>query len=209
MLIFLGIVALILLLLSIPVAAEVSVAEGETTVKVKYLFLSFVVFPAKEKEEKPKKAKKKDAKPKPKAPKKEKLKFSIEEIIEIAVKGLESTGIILRSVFKAITIKKLKLDIIVAKAGASETAQEYGRIHAYIGGAYAFLVNFIKIKDPQIIINADFYSKTPRQSLFCVVNTRLIGIIGGFIAGAAKFFVFFVKNMALSKDKNKKIKAKA
>ena len=67
-----------------------------------------------------------------------------------SVKG--AAGFLLRN----IRFYNIRLDMIVAKENAAETAIAYGKANAMVYGAYATAKNFLRIEPPEIYIRPNF-----------------------------------------------------
>ena len=153
------VLALLVGLLAVPWRGEVLWRSASLPrITVRWLFLKVRVFPRPEKKrKKPKKAKKKKPapaapKPEPKKPKKKIDPSNLGLVVDVLAFVKGAAGFLLRN----IRFYNIRLDMIVAKENAAETAIAYGKANAMVYGAYATAKNFLRIEPPEIYIRPNF-----------------------------------------------------
>ncbi len=194
--IVLSILCIILFLLCIPITLEASY-EATLTVRVQYLFFKYLLYPMQKKEEtKEEPTEEKKEKKAPQKKKEESSRREISETLAMVQDILSSAGKPLCFLIKKLHFRKVHLQIVVAKEDAHQTAVEYGRMNAYVYGAFTFLRNYLDLKISKIEIEADYKDEKQR---FCAGGQVKAAPLVLLIVG-----IWFVLNfIAQSKKKNK------
>ena len=171
-----SILLFIALFLTLPFHIEIR-QEDSLLVTVRLLGVKLYRFDpnAPEKEKKPKKKGKKKKKPgdEKKPPDKKREKDKTKETLSLVFDLLGDAMRALGRLVKRLKIVRLRIRLTVAEGDAAETAVSYGKMCAYVYGGFATASNLIKIKNPDIKINADFTKEDYSFSLLCVVSVAL------------------------------------
>lgn len=166
--ILLGILAFILLLLLMPIHGYVlySSVNEELKVKVRYTFFPIYAYPKPEKsekakEKKAKKAKKKEqekAKEEPGLPKIERMlrEDGLVDTLSYLTDRAKLFGTTAKKLLKALVVKSLRVNVVVASEDAAQTALDYGRICAAVYPAEAVLECLTRVRHRSIAVNPDF-----------------------------------------------------
>lgn len=137
--------------------------------------------------EEEKKAKKAAEQKLKKKSKKEGEPRALEDIIAMVLDLAGSATGALRMLLRNLRVSGLNLRVTVAEGDAAETAIQYGRMSAYIYGAYATLQSMVKMKRTRIDIQPDFCAEEGGFTLRFRVSLMPIAVIGAAGLFAAKF----------------------
>lgn len=167
--IILGIIAFFVIVLSIPVVLDLEYTDA-VRCKVSWLFLKFDLYPfpeKKKKEEKPKEEKKEE---KPEEKKEEKPKPKKENFLKTFYNNQGLAGVIellnncvaalkrfsVKSIKRAVIIKKFRLDIHITEDDAAATAIKYGKVCSALYPSLGFICSNMKVKDYKVNVFADY-----------------------------------------------------
>lgn len=188
------ILVLLAFLFFFPIRICLSFSDDGFAVRVKLLFWTLPVFPQEEKVLSAKQQKKKEQKAQRRAAKKAdqkaradakrkaapaepRKKRSLREWLELLRMIAESGGRLARRFWKGLVVDKLTLHMAVAGSDAADAAISYGRLNAQVYTAYAFLSQFVTLKNTDIRLVPDFLSDESRievsGELFFRVGTLL------------------------------------
>ena len=182
----LALLALVLVVLFVPVLGRVSY-DGELTVKLRVLGIPITLTPRSEKP--PKKSKKKPKKAKHR-PKKEDKPSKWQEIKSLLKEdGVGSTLGFLKDVaslagrtankaLKAVTVKQLRLHLLIATEDAAITAQRYGQVCGVLYPTLALVEQKVRVRRRQVRVEPNFLlekSAVRFDVRFRVSLWRLIG----------------------------------
>lgn len=178
--ILLGLLAVLALLLFVPISIRLRFETEEGfTGEARYLFFRFA-FPVEEEKPTPsgKKSKEKDVS-------KEKTN-QIQDIIKekgfsgflefIRELGSIASGAA-KKVFSHLTIRKLKLSVVVALEDAAETAIAYGVVCGMVYPAVSALLAVVRYKDYDVTVTPDFDRDEPEATMSLHATIRLFFVV--------------------------------
>lgn len=226
LLVILAVLAVLTALLLVPASVRITLFDGEVRVTLRYLFVKWTIPPEekpekKKKRKKPEPEKKKRRRKKKKPPETEKRPWDSERIKAVAelCKGLlsacsKSSGTLLRGV----KLRELKLEIMVSKGDACQTAVRSGELNAVVYTALGFLQNFVRIGYCYINIYPGFWAQRETvafETLFSVSPMRMIAAFIVLLTGGFSPLTTFLraapaqpaKEEKETKDPENKIKA--
>ena len=185
---FLWILGVLLLLLCLPVSLLVD-WDGEIRLWVSYLFLKVRINQPKrdagkleenEEQEEKKELKKKEKKTgsEPQA---------LTDTIEMTLDLIRSATGGVRMLWRNLRVRGLELHMIVAKGDAAGTALEYGRMNAYLHGAYATLRSLVNIDRAVLDLRPDFLSDRGSFTLRFRVRVTPLVVLAAAVRVAASF----------------------
>lgn len=217
------ILLLLAVVMVIPLRVDMRYTDSiELTLKI--LFIKIKLFPTEEKPKKSKKnsnkKKKADKKNNPRGntPPKEKSsekktgdederKFSISKIRDLfKQRGLDGLINIIRELaglasgtlkplFKHIKLKKLDIDVCVAKDNAADTAVHYGYVCSAVYPALSVLLNVIKFNDYTVNIYPDFDRKENEVKLDAELSVITAFVVFALIYALVQFIKLKVKGI--------------
>lgn len=177
--IFGSIVVLIVVILCIPLQVLLEYKDEAFYVMARYAFFKYKILPAdpkkKEKREQKKLKKQQRATKKGKpltAPAKPE-KRSLPETIKMVKVILDSIHAPFNRLLKRIRLTDIAFYMKTVGENAAETAVEVGKVNAYIYGFYAYLKNFFKVQDPDILIAPDYYGEKSQTYFKMTVSLTL------------------------------------
>lgn len=165
-----GVLIFLLLLLIIPLRLR-ACFYGELKVKLRYLFFSYTLYPRPLKREE--KSKRRAEKKAEKDKEKQKELSHAEELLKsegvaAVVSYYAQIARLMKAaaakLIRAITVDRLKLDVVVATDDAAETAIDYGRVCAVVYPAQALLESMTRVRRRFIAITPDFMGQKGRVS---------------------------------------------
>lgn len=208
-----AILIVFIILFHSPFRIWVICAENKLSVTVKYLFLKKHIYP--QSKNKPQKAKSKEKKESPKKedaakPDKKKRKLIPEdnkEKIYFILNILKSSGKMLKTFTKRITIGKITADIDISDEDACDCAVNFGKANIVVFNLISFCNIFFKVKKEHININCVYNKpKSIYNFSFVVKFTPSAGILS-VIAFIFTFIVNNIKRRSEMKRSDKKAPA--
>lgn len=200
--ILLAVLLILIILLFCPVTGTLKY-DKTCMATVSYLFFKYQLLPPKPKKEK--KEKKKQKKPKEPTEEKPKKKLSIEgllQILSLVNMALKSSKKPIKIIFRHLTVKNIKLYVLVSCEDACQTAVRYGQVNAVVYSTLAAVKNGVKIKKTTIDIRPDF---TEAQEE--IKAQGQISLAPAFVIQAAVVFGFsFLKEFIKEKKTEKRNK---
>ncbi|SDM74299.1 DUF2953 domain-containing protein [Acetanaerobacterium elongatum] len=163
--IFGSIIALIAVILFIPLQVLLEYKDDVFHITARYAFFKYKILPVdqkkKEKREQQKLKKEQRAaqKGKPLTEPAKPEKRSLKDTIQMVKVMLDSVHAPFIHLLKRIRLTDIAFYMKTVGENAAETAVEVGRVNAYVYGFYAYLKNFFKVQDPDILITPDYYGE--------------------------------------------------
>ncbi|MDD2955477.1 MAG: DUF2953 domain-containing protein [Oscillospiraceae bacterium] len=184
--IFGTILLLLLVLLLIPIILRVEYRE-DWKVTAGYLFLRFPLYPAGEKKKKPSKAEKKPSGEKKKEKKTGGKKMPLTDLVATVLDLVQSAGGGLRMLLRNLRVTDLDLQMAVGRGDAAETGVQYGRLCAYLYGAYAVLEHYIRMKRVRLNLWPDFLAEEDNWTLSFQLRLTPLTAVAAAVRIAASF----------------------
>ncbi len=165
----------IVILLFVPVKLHTKYEHTKFTVKIKILFFTLKLYPMTKKEKKQvKQIEQTGEKKVKKQAKKVNISLFAEDIVEIIILA---TGAI-KKIMHSMKFSKVCLTIPVHKQDVAQTAIDYGKMNAYISGAYGALNNILRIDVEDINIICDYDNAYKEKTYFyCKISAMPIALI--------------------------------
>ena len=209
LLLLLGVILLALLvLLLMPVSLRVSYERGVLRAWLRYAGRDIVLYPREkqeqqEPEEKTEKEKKSDAKKS--GVNREQISYSLEKLPPLILKVLRRTA-------RGISLRPLKLYLLVASADPADTAQLYGKLHGTFNAVLPQLHRILRIKEQDIRLYPDFCE----ERMDCIADIgirtspgRLLAIVLFAAIGVLKWYLGFKKRADKPEKEPKQTTAEA
>ena len=174
---FIAFAVILLLILFIPINLDVFYKDN-FFISVKVLFFKFVI-----------PLKKSKSKKKPSEQKKTKINKGLDTKLSELYDVFKTVKAI---VFRSVTIKLFKADVVVCTGDPCNTALLYGSVNALCYAIYDLFFGFTKIKKSDINISADYNGDKTKVVFNIIINTYLF-----------KFIVSLIKALADGKIKSK------
>lgn len=205
------ILVIILLILLTPVGVDFSLLEGNAVLDAKIGLLHTRLFPADPnkpaKERKPKKEKKKRGKKQAPAESEEsdkqvkakkakpKLKFTFDDIIEIAKIALRAIG----RFGGSISVDRLEVSITAATSDPYDTAMLYGYINAALGTLMPLVRRVMKIRREEITTSMSFDMQKTEIAARVVATLQIWEILHIVFCAAFSALIWFIRIRRASK----------
>lgn len=183
--ILLAVVLVIFWLLLVRVKVGVFVAE-ETRVVVRYLFIRKVVFDSSAREPEPPSPKPaKEPKPTEEKPKQKKSVRAIVDLVRISVTSASAP---VKYLLQHVALLNIRANLVIAKEDAAQTAVEFGKMSAFIGGVVTVLRSHIKVRFKSYQIRPNFDAKQDSYQISMDIAMRPIVAVKAAVQFGWRFF---------------------
>ena len=204
MTVFLWIVSILLFLLCMRVSVWVCWEEN-VQITIGYLFFKIGLNKPKNAEKRTKKVKK-DAENQPDKDEKQadNKPQALTDTVGIVLDLVRSATGGMRMIFRNLLLSDLTLHMTVADEDAAQTAVNFGKISAYLYGAYAALQNYIRMKRITLDIQPDFLSDKGSFTLCFRVQLTPLVVLGAALRIGASFLWKMIKRGLAAQEGNQK-----